>query len=290
MLLKEIFLPFEQMEHFAKLEGIQKEKRFIELLQKKVIQMRTSQDERTSETYRRSILDSLHKRLRVSDVQSQGELLPPGSVLLSERGFGRINRLIQAGVASSGLTNLPVPLHDIKETVKNIMELADVNGIQKFAMPVLAGDIFFRRIPEYENKHEGRSKIELATMIMEEVDKYNRNNRTRINPVYVDFKRSGSEVLNAFTEAGKIRARKGIHDNIKIGDLLNYNDHGCSVIVNAANTNMKFGGGIAGKIGTRIDEDADQETSRKNKVYQKEVEQNARIIVESYFASVPRRR
>ena len=93
--------PLDQIEHLAKLSSIETEKRFIALLQNKVLQMRTSQDERTSETYRQSILDSLHKRLRVSNIQSQGELLPPGSVLLSERGFGRINRLIQAGVASS---------------------------------------------------------------------------------------------------------------------------------------------------------------------------------------------
>jgi len=186
--------------------------------------------------------------------------LPRGSAMitpsgnLNDKGITAIIHAASGGMGpGAGQWSEPTT-ESVANSVKNALILAANNGHKRVAIPFIGGAIFAGRI--------GVEQIDLAKAIIGSAIK-NHNGREIVFVLKgeVDteiFERALSQLTNASNEriagyemadiSGKIEAKIEIID----GDLVDSASHGATVIVNAANTEVQFGGGLSGFIASRV--------------------------------------
>lgn len=184
------------------------------------------------------------------------KMLPRGSALATSSGDlekSGIRQIIHAATGSSTMDgpDFTPTLAGVTDSVKNSLALARANGHKRVALPFLGGKIFVDRI--------GVAPQALADAIVEKAIKER-------NGLEIRFVTFGDEDTRLFQNAvAKYRGSLTDSDvSVLSGSLTNAKLHGASAIVNAANMEVQFGGGLSGVIGEasgqaeRINEEARQ--------------------------------
>ena len=173
---------------------------------------------------------------------AKNNMLPRGSALITESGdlqYQSINYIIH--IASGSMTmsgkEFDPTLDGIKMGIKNGLTLAKENDIQSVALPVIGGRIFLHRI--------GISEADLAKEILLSLSE----TQPEIIKSIVIYKNPNQ--LELFKS---VHQELGLSDNIKIvmGDITKYADHKSEAIMNAANMEVQFGGGVSGVIARAV--------------------------------------
>ena len=201
-----------------------------------------------------NLVEVLHPELRM--ISSQGTIyskvvvtedsLPRGAAMLTPSGHlkadQKISAIIHAASGSSGNTDpefIPT-LEGVKLSIRNSLVLANRYGHKKVAIPFIGGKIFLKRIgvtPEVlastiiQSALENRGKAQIQLVMFDDQSK-------------ATFEKEFQALL-ANQEFEKDQACINIYK----GSIVNFADHGASAIVNAANMEVQFGGGVSGAIG-----------------------------------------
>ena len=118
--------------------------------------------------------------------------------------------------------------------IENSFLLAIKNGHNRLAIPFIASNIFLDRILPVIDKDE------LASLIVKSCQSY----RDSVDAVIVAY---GAGDMAHFKKAMIGNTDKGV--TLVEGSITHYADHKCAAIVNAANMEVEFGGGLSGIIG-----------------------------------------
>jgi O-acetyl-ADP-ribose deacetylase (regulator of RNase III) len=170
----------------------------------------------------------------------QQNLLPRGSAVLTSSGALKhrgIDTIIHAAPGSmlrSDSASRPT-LQGVRDAIASSLHLAAVNGIRRLAVPLIGGQIFLREI--------GVSKAKLADAIVATA-------LAARESVEVRFVAYTQDEYQAFSSA--LAKRHTPDDAVRVvsGSILDLSVHGASAIVNAANMEVQFGGGLSGAIGS----------------------------------------
>ncbi len=184
----------------------------------------------------------------------EDNMLPLGSALITSSGNLRqsgIERIVHAASGSmnkSGVGYDPT-LKSIADSLENSLKLAEQSKLKSVAVPFIGGGIFASRI--------GVTNAEIAEVLLKTVASV--QSYTNIQVKFVLF---GQNDFNLF---------KNIADSLQItkieileGSIANFQLHLCPVIVNAANSEVKFGGGLSGLIGNSDEINAEAQSVIKN--------------------------
>ncbi len=174
------------------------------------------------------------------------KMLPRGSALITQSGDmneGGITAVIHAATGAmtrSGGEFEPNP-ESIRNSIRNSLILAKRFKHKKVAIPFLGGGIFAARM--------GVSKEELADIIVKASLDY----KKKLAVVFVLFTSSEEKI---FTESLEKISKdpeyvaKLANASVVKGSITEFSVHKSSAIVNAANMEVVFGGGISGAIGS----------------------------------------
>ncbi len=179
------------------------------------------------------------------------KLAPRGSATITDSGKLKnqnIKAIIHAATGSmnrSGKSFDP-SLESVELSVKNSVKLAQKNSFTSIAVPFLGSGIFISRI--------GTTKKKLAATIIQAMS----DAANDIKPVFVAYGDSDYELVKA------VKARLNTSKvSIVKGSITDYSVHNAAVIVNAANTELVFGGGLSGVIARATG--ASDEIDKENK-------------------------
>ena len=220
------------------------------------------------------------------DLNEQWEkdgLAPLGSAAITESGDLKesgINYIIHAASGSmSSYDNSTEPtLKSIKLSIINSIKLAELNNVKTLAIPLIGGGIFLDRIGTTREL----LAYEIITTAME--------TKTKLNIVFVAYSEEDSQAMNEAYQSAKPTVKivqlnwlqklwnylisffkKNNpqqklpyffeHSRVARGSITKFSDHGGDAIVNAANMELQFGGGLSGIIGkaTGQTEEIDQD-------------------------------
>lgn len=179
------------------------------------------------------------------------KLAPRGSATITDSGKLKnqnIKAIIHAATGSMNRSgkNFDPSLESIELSVKNSVKLAQKNSFTSIAVPFLGSGIFISRI--------GTTKKKLAATIIQAMS----DAANDIKPVFVAYGDSDYEL--AKDVKAKLKTSKV---SIVKGSITDYSVHGAAVIVNAANTELVFGGGLSGVIARATG--ASDEIDKENK-------------------------
>lgn len=200
----------------------------------------------TTPNQKREQMINATARVSMLGTTNNGELteglLPRGSAMITSSGVLKetgITSIIHAatGAMTKQGGHYEPTLESVKLSVKNAIALAERFGHNRIAIPLIGGGIFIQRL--------GVQPAELAAEIISTA----REARTIIEIRFVAF---GDADVQTFREGWALVERadyKGLDGmEIKQGSITDFPVHGSSVIVNAANTEVVFGGGLSGAI------------------------------------------
>lgn len=188
-------------------------------------------------------------------------MLPRGSALVTSSGdlaAKGITHIIHAATGSSGLSGgaFDPTLESVRLSVLNSLALAKRFGAKRVALPFIGGKIFLGRIGTTPEKLaetivraalDGGGSLEIRFVLFDE-------EQTRM------FQR----ILDAVGPDPAVRALRG--------NLVSFEDHGSDFIVNAANTEVRFGDGVSGAIGRASGQI-------------RQIDDEARKAIETYYAA-----
>jgi O-acetyl-ADP-ribose deacetylase (regulator of RNase III) len=211
------------------------------------------------------MIPGLMRNLKISAEGTEREVIverahmaPRGAAVLT--GAGRLERegishIIHA--ATGSMTRMGGPfepsLEAIALAVKNSLILAADSGHERVAVPFLGGAIFANRI--------GAEPAEIAQTIVDAALPFD-------TELEVSFVVLGAGNRALFEEA--LAKHPGLHASVKEGSITDRKVHGCAAIVNAANMELVFGGGLSGAIGAACG-------------MAREIESEARMILREYY-------
>lgn len=201
--------------------------------------------------------------ISMEGTKNNGELgegmLPRGSALITSSGAlaeTGINAIIHA--ASGAMTkqggHYEPTLQSIELAVQNSVRLAERHGYTRIAIPLIGGKIFLERIGVEGDVLAAR----IITSALEA--------QTSIELRFVAF--ADADVMTFKRGLDMVRTGHipGLDDVARIeqGSLTDFNVHGARVIVNAANMEVQFGGGLSGMIAKATNDSAaiDAEAAR----------------------------
>jgi len=186
-------------------------------------------------------------------------MLPRGSALLTQSGnlhTQGITAILHAASGSAGRGDpqfIPT-LEGVELSVKNSLTLAQQHGHKRIAIPFIGSGIFLSRV--------GATRQQLADTIVRAALESRGN-------LEIQFVIIGKKDVPLFTtsldEIKKKPDFQSLQPNnaqIQQGDILDFKLHGATAIINAANMEVQFGGGISGAIGNatgksaKIDDEA----------------------------------
>jgi 2-succinyl-6-hydroxy-2,4-cyclohexadiene-1-carboxylate synthase len=187
-----------------------------------------------------STVSSAERTLIDPEVKAAG-LMPRGSAIATSAGALQLQGIRQIIHAASGSMGRSGPKFDptldgVVHSVQNSLELARRNGHRRVAVPFIGGKIFVDRI--------GIQTQELANQIVDAAVK----SRGDLELRFVTF---GEEDTALFRNAlkrheGRVPANAA---QVTLGSITDFKVHGASAIINAANMEVQFGGGLSGAIG-----------------------------------------
>jgi O-acetyl-ADP-ribose deacetylase (regulator of RNase III) len=172
--------------------------------------------------------------------------LPRGSALITSSGdlndIG-IKAIVHAATGSMNQDDenpeyYEPTLESIKDSINNGFYLVKKNGFSKLAVPFIGGKIFLARI--------GTTPQILAETIIKTCFE----NEFNLDFTLVTFPSTSKPTDNdIFSSIIKKKYPKvKIDDYLKDGDICDYSLHKCDVIMNAANMEVEFGGGLSKSI------------------------------------------
>ncbi|MEN0059599.1 MAG: macro domain-containing protein [Bdellovibrio sp.] len=203
------------------------------------------------------------------------DLAPRGSAALTSSGdlaTTGIKYIIHAasGAMMNSTDKTAPSLEGVRLSVINSIRIAEKEGIKKLAIPLIGGGIFLRSL--------NISKEELAYSIIQAA----RSAKSSVQLVFVAYNASDSEAMQyALDKDSKAKAKTTTEGDwdwlIKIwkyilktfasssqnfaakaelvqGSIVDFKVHKAEAIVNAANMEISFGGGISGAIGQATNE------------------------------------
>ncbi len=173
---------------------------------------------------------------RVREVQDAA-MLPRGSAVLTSAGGlsdQGILHLIHAATGSmtrEGGAFEPT-IESVALSIKNSVKLAELFGHKRIAIPFIGGKVFVDRI--------GVPPEQLAEAIVHSAVK----SREKIEIRFVTF---GSEDTKLFQRVVGRLTPPDLLSSVAVvsGSIVDFSLHGASVIVNAANMEVRFGGGLS---------------------------------------------
>ncbi len=172
------------------------------------------------------------------------KMVPLGACVWTSSGnlAGRnITAIAQAASGAMGHVGVGFdPTRDsVAACIENSFLLATKHGYKSLALPFIASNIFLDRILPVIDKDE------LASLIVKSCQSYH-------GSVAAVIVAHGAGDMAHFEKAMKGNTDKGV--TLAEGSITHYTDHKCAAIVNAANMEVIFGGGISGVIGTATGE------------------------------------
>lgn len=179
------------------------------------------------------------------------KMAPRGSAVITSSGDlakQGITQIVHAATGSSahGLGPKFEPtLESVANSVKNSMILAKRYGHKTIAIPFIGGNIFLGRIGTTREKLAEtivRAALEECGTLQLRLITYS-SDRTKEGPDTTLFK---SKLAQLLSEARFKNA--GSNAQVIQGGITDFSLHQASVIVNAANMEVRFGGGISGAI------------------------------------------
>lgn len=208
--------------------------------------------------------------VKIESLWIENELSPKGCASLTESGHlssRGISYIIHAATGSMGSfdESTEPTLQSISESVKSSIRLAKIYGIKKIAIPLIGGKIFLDRL---EMKDGDR-------LVLDTNEKMLILAKTIIGAVYAEdiqieysfigysetdadiFEQASTEILK---NEGWLRQLKNWLENklgsgdfskrsqVIRGNILDFNLHHATAIVNPANMELSFGGGLSGAI------------------------------------------
>jgi O-acetyl-ADP-ribose deacetylase (regulator of RNase III) len=197
-----------------------------------------------------------------SEVKAAG-MLPRGSAIvtssgdLSNKGIKHIIHAATGSMTRGGPKFDPTE-KGVIDAVQNSLDLARQHGDKRVAVPFIGGKIFVDRI--------GVSPQALADRIVETAIK----NRGDLELRFVTFGDEDTQLFN--NSLAKYGASlNATQATVVSGSITDYSLHGASAIINAANMEVQFGGGLSGVIGraTGMSDKIDKESQEAIKNFYK---------------------
>jgi O-acetyl-ADP-ribose deacetylase (regulator of RNase III) len=165
------------------------------------------------------------------------KMVPRGSAVLTPSGHlekSGIKRIIHAATGSMTKSgpNFDPTLEGLKLSLKNSLVIAQKQGLKCIAVPFIGGGIFLHAFK--------MTKTQLAEAILESTIA----EKSKPEIIFVTW---GAEDTAIF----QTLLKKHAHPHIRTveGSITDFKIHKCETIVNAANMEIVFGGGISGVIG-----------------------------------------
>jgi O-acetyl-ADP-ribose deacetylase (regulator of RNase III) len=177
----------------------------------------------------------LDAQVKAAGMLPRGSAIVTSSGNLSQQGIKHIIHAATGSMTRTGGQFEPT-LKSVADSVHNSLDLARNYGDHRVAIPFIGGKIFVERI--------GVSAQELADRIVESAIQ----SRGDLELRFVTF---GDEDTKLFrTALSKFNAGlSATQATVLSGSLTDYGLHGASAIINAANMEAQFGGGLSGVIG-----------------------------------------
>jgi O-acetyl-ADP-ribose deacetylase (regulator of RNase III) len=174
------------------------------------------------------------------------EMLPRGAALLTQSGNlakQNITHIIHAASGAMGpVGDWSQPSVDgVKHSIINSFVLAERFGHKRVALPFIGGRIFLGAL--------GMTKKELARAIVQTA----LENRKHLEVRMVAYGTEDFDIFNSvLAESSSQPPYQDLGNAFLVveGDIAQFAVHGATVIVNAANMEVTFGGGVSGKIGS----------------------------------------
>jgi O-acetyl-ADP-ribose deacetylase (regulator of RNase III) len=163
----------------------------------------------------------------------RGTALVTGSGALAERGIACVVHAATGAMTASGGCFEPT-LDSVGGAVRNALLLARARGLERLAIPFVGGAIFLRRI--------GCPPAELAEAIVRAALAAHGD----VEVVLVAWSAADAAVFRAALE--RVAGADTSGARVVQGDLTDPAVHGAPAIVNAANLEVRFGGGLSGAI------------------------------------------
>lgn len=201
-------------------------------------------------------------KVKIEKTWKENNLAPIGSASLTTSGdlsASGIKWVIHAAPASMGQYDQSTEptIHSIKQSIRSSIRLAEIQGVKRVAIPLIGGGIFLSRL--------GVDQEELAYHIIDAA----RGMRSKVEIVFVGYKEEEVENIQKGFDKSKGESkgfRYGLKDvfsriigkgkttlfknsTIAQGSITDFQVHGAEAIVNAANMELQFGGGLSGVIG-----------------------------------------
>jgi O-acetyl-ADP-ribose deacetylase (regulator of RNase III) len=174
------------------------------------------------------------------------KMLPRGAALITESGEMAQNGIIAVIHAASGAMTKSGGVYEpttdsVKSSIRNSLILARKFKHRRVAIPFIGGGIFASRM--------GVTKEELAEIIVGASLQY----KKQLEVVFVLFSAAEEKMFNETLERKRQDPKSTIdalNASVVKGSITDFSVHGASAIVNAANMEVAFGGGISGAIGS----------------------------------------
>jgi esterase len=173
------------------------------------------------------------------EVRAAG-MLPRGSAIvtnsgdLSQQGIRHIIHAASGSMTRNGPKFDP-SLEGVTSSVKNSLTLAKEYGHKRVAVPFIGGKIFVDRI--------GIPAQELANQIVDVAIQ----NRAGLELRFVTFGDEDTQLFRNALSRHKKTLSEGAAE-VTPGSITDFRVHGASAIINAANMEVQFGGGLSGAI------------------------------------------
>lgn len=158
---------------------------------------------------------------------------------LAKSGIKAIAHAASGAMGHQGEVGFDPTRNSVAASIENSFLLAIQNGHDRLAIPFIASNIFLDRIVPPIDKDE------LASLIVKSCQSY----RGSAEAVIVAF---GAGDMAHFKKAMAGNTDTGV--TLVEGSVTHYADHKCGAIVNAANMEVTFGGGLSGIIGNATGE------------------------------------
>lgn len=201
----------------------------------------------------------------------QNELAPLGSAALTTSGAlaeTGITTILHAATGSMGGydESTEPTLQSVKDSIMMSLKLADQSGIKKVAVPLLGGGIFLNRLHVSKEKlayeiidAARRSQAQTDVVFVAYTDQ-----ETQTMKSAFDLAASGSldvnwlaKLLNWFKKFFGVSSNDFFaRSKVIQGSIVDFKAHGAEAIINAANMELQFGGGLSGVIGQATQDSA----------------------------------
>lgn len=186
----------------------------------------------TSTDYVSAIGSPVNEALRKRPYAPLGSAVWTSSGNLTDTGIAAIAQAATGTMVPHVISGGEPTLESVENSIINSLALAAVHKRMRLAIPFIASGIFLSRIKS--------SKGELAKVIVQAAQDHCGN----VQPVIVAYGDTDKGLFKvAIEDLGA--------DNVQLveGSVTDFELHKCDAIVNAANMEVEFGGGMSGIIG-----------------------------------------